>query len=178
MARRLAFLAALAVAGCGSATDPRRDDDRVTQIFAHGFAAPIVNASGKTIGRAVGRPDRLGLIVTYEVSGLRPGRHAVHVHSIGRCDPPTFASSGTHWSQPGFEHGVDNPRGPHDGDWDNLDVGADGRGGTDRLIPRFHSQIPETGLALVIHSGTDDGLSQPEGNSGHRIACAVMIPPV
>jgi len=177
MSRRFALLVPLLLAGCGSPSDVRRDDDRVTQIFAHGFAAPMIDASGKRIGRAVGKPGRQGLIVAYEVNGLRPGRHAVHVHSTGRCDPPAFASSGPHWSRPGAEHGVDNPKGPHDGDWDNLDVGADGRGSTDRLIPRWHSRIPESGLALVIHAGSDDGLSQPEGNSGPRIACAVMIPP-
>ena len=177
MDQRLALLAVLALAGCGSGTDSRRDNERVTRMFSQGFTAPIIDASGRTVGRTVGRPDRHGLIVTYEISGLSPGRHAVHVHATGRCDPPDFASSGPHWSRPGAEHGVDNPKGPHDGDWDNLDVGADDRGSSDRLLPRWHSRIPESGLALVIHAGSDDGISQPEGNSGPRVACAVLIAP-
>ena len=49
------------------------------------------------------------------------------IHEEGRCDPPDFASAGAHWNAAGRQHGHDNPRGPHDGDWDNMDVGADGR---------------------------------------------------
>jgi Cu-Zn family superoxide dismutase len=69
------------------------------------------------------------------------------------------------------------PRGPHDGDWDNLEVAANGNGSTDRLIPRWHHKIPESGLSLVIHAGKDDEETDPDGNSGARIACAVVIPP-
>jgi superoxide dismutase, Cu-Zn family len=30
------------------------------------------------------------------------------------------------------------------------------------------------GTALVIHAGADDYMSQPSGNSGERIACAII----
>jgi Cu-Zn family superoxide dismutase len=167
---------ALALTGCGSATEPRGGNDRLTAIFSHGFSGPIVDRSGKRIGTVTGRADKQGLIVAFEVSGLSPGQHGVHLHSAGRCDPPGFASSGPHWSRAGRTHGM-TPQGPHDGDWDNIDIAADGRGSTDRLIPRYHAKIPETGLSLMIHAGTDDEATQPDGNSGERIACGVVIPP-
>lgn len=103
----------------------------MTQIFTRGFSGPIVDRSGKPIGAVTGRPGGQGLIVAFQVSGLSPGLHGVHLHSAGRCDPPAFASSGAHWNTRGHRHGNDNPEGPHDGDWDNLEVAADGRGGTD-----------------------------------------------
>jgi Cu-Zn family superoxide dismutase len=123
----LSLALALALAGCGSATEPRGGNDRVTAIFTHGFSGPIIGRSGKKIGSVSGRPDSQGLIVAFEVSGLSPGQHGVHLHSAGRCDPPDFASSGPHWNTRGATHGM-TPRGPHDGDWDNLEVAADGRG--------------------------------------------------
>jgi len=167
---------ALAVAGCGSATEPRGGNDRVTAIFTQGFSGPIIDRSGKKIGSVRGRPDSQGLVVAFEVRGLSPGQHGVHLHSAGRCDPPDFASSGPHWNTRGATHGM-TARGPHDGDWDNLEVASDGRGSTDRLIPRWHGKIPESGLSLVIHANKDDEATDPDGNSGERIACAVVIPP-
>ncbi|HEY7007118.1 MAG TPA: superoxide dismutase family protein [Sphingomicrobium sp.] len=178
MTHRLAavLFLTLAIGGCGSATEPRGGNERVTAIFDHGFTGPIVDRSGKRIGTVTGKPGEKGLIVAFEVSDLKPGRHGVHLHSTGRCDPPDFASSGPHWGMEGQRHGM-VPQGPHDGDWDNLEVAADGHGSTDRMIPRWHHKVPETGLSLVIHAGEDDEATQPSGNSGERIACTVVIPP-
>ena len=166
----------VAVGGCGATSEPRGGNDRITRIFTDGFSGPIIHRSAKTIGRVTGRAGEKGLIVAFEVSGMTPGQHGVHLHSAGRCDPPDFASSGPDWSDPGRTHGM-TPRGPHDGDWDNLEVAADGKGSTDRMIGRWHHKIPESGLSLVIHARPDDEETQPDGNSGERIACAVVIPP-
>jgi Cu-Zn family superoxide dismutase len=137
----------------------------------------IIDGSGKSMGKVTGRSSNDGLIVAFDVSGLSAGQHAVHLHEVGRCDPPRFASAGAHWNVSRHEHGNDNPKGPHDGDWDNVDVGADGKGSTDRLIGRWHTAIPRAELAMIIHAGRDDEMSQPEGNSGERVGCAVIIPP-
>ena len=172
------MLTALTLAGCGSATEPRGGNDRVTGVFEHGFTGPVIDRTGRKIGTVNGKPGDQGLIVAFQVIGLSPGPHGIHLHAIGRCDPPSFASSGPHWNASGHEHGTDNPKGPHDGDWDNFDIGSNGRGGNNRLIPRWHGKIPETGLSMVIHASKDDEMTQPDGNSGERVACAVVIPPV
>jgi len=177
--RALTILLLSAVAaGCGSGSEtPRRGQEAIERIFANGFRAPIVDARGKPIGTLAGAPGDQGLVVRIAASELKPGRHAIHLHEEGRCDLPDFASAGAHWNAAGRQHGHDNPRGPHDGDWDNMDVGADGRGSTDRLIPRWHGRIPPSGLALVIHADRDDEVTDPSGNSGVRIACGIVIPP-
>ena len=173
---RAFVLVMLAVSGCGSSTEPRGGNDRVTQIFTQGFSTAIVDGSGKRIGTISGRPDKQGLIVAFEVSSLSPGYHGVHLHSTGRCDPPAFTTSGPHWDTAGHKHGM-TPNGPHEGDWDNIEVAANGRGSTDRLIPRWHGKIPDSGLSLVIHAGKDDEATDPDGNCGERVACGVVIPP-
>jgi Cu-Zn family superoxide dismutase len=165
------------IAACGSPTEPRGGNERVTRVFTQGFSAPIVDRAGKTVGRVTGKPEQQGLIVDFALSGLTPGEHAMHLHAAGRCDPPGFASSGPHWNPLERLHGTDNPQGPHEGDWDNLDAGSDGRGSSNRMIPRWHGKIPESGLSLVFHQGKDDEATQPDGNSGRRIACAFIVPP-
>ena len=164
--------------GCGSGTQGRKGDDPVTAMFRDGFTRPVIDATGKRIGTVSGMHGGAGLTVSVEVSGLAPGEHGLHLHEVGRCDPPDSASAGAPWTTQGRKHGHDNPDGPHDGDLGNLDVGADGTGRTDRLIPRYHAKIPATGLALVIHADEDDEKTDPSGNSGARVACGVVLPPV
>jgi Cu-Zn family superoxide dismutase len=173
---RCGLLFGLMLGGCGSDTEPRGGNDRVTAIFTHGFRGPIMDRAGKTIGAITGRASEQGLIIAFDLGGLAPGSHGVHLHQVGRCDPPDFTSSGPHWNPAGKRHGTDNPAGPHEGDWDNLDAAADGHGSTDRMIPRWHRKIPPSGLSLVIHARKDDEMTDPDGRSGARIACAVLIP--
>lgn len=171
-------LAVLAAGACNdSRSDPRAGQRDIDALFARSFSHPIVDTAGKRIGTVTSAPDTDGVVVKFAVAGLAPGRHGIHLHEVGRCDPPDFASAGGHWETRGRKHGHDNPQGPHDGDWDNLEVGADGRGATDRLIPRWHGTIPRSGLALVIHAREDDEATDPDGNSGERIACGVVLAP-
>lgn len=65
--------------------------------------------------------------VKVEASSLTPGKHGLHFHQVGKCEPPEFKTAGDHFNPAGKKHGTENPAGPHAGDLPNLEVGADGK---------------------------------------------------
>ena len=117
-----------------------------------------------------------GLMLRIEAAGLPPGQHGVHLHAVGRCDPPGFTSAGPHWNPTTRKHGHRNPAGFHMGDLGNLGVGADGKLVAGLLVPQatFDALRDADGAALVLHAKADDEMTDPSGNSGDRIACAVL----
>jgi Cu-Zn family superoxide dismutase len=144
----------------------------------------FVDATGATIGWVRLVEDATGVVhVSVHVGGLTPGRHGIHIHAIGACSP-TFAAAGGHYNPLGHEHGLDNPNGAHAGDLPNLVVNTDGVGHLDTTTDLvtisagpttlFDSTIGAVGSAFIIHAGEDDQFSQPTGNSGDRVACAVI----
>jgi len=116
------------------------------------------------------------LVLPVAASGLPHGIHGIHLHSVGRCDPPDFASAGPHWNPAGRKHGLNNPAGPHAGDLPNVEVAANGVLGATVVVSgaNMASLLDADGSALVIHAAADDNITDPSGNSGPRIACAVI----
>jgi Cu-Zn family superoxide dismutase len=143
--------------------------------------ARIVDPGGDTIGWARLTEDATGrLHLNVQVEGLAPGRHGVHLHAIGQCVGPAFASAGGHHNPLGAQHGLDNPAGAHAGDLPNLQVNAAGRGHLDAVSHHATlsagpvSLFDADGSAIVIHANEDDQVTNPTGNSGARIACGVI----
>ena len=68
--------------------------------------------------------------------------------------------------------------GPHAGDLPNVPVAANGTlRETVVLTGASFAQLRDAdGSALVLHAGEDDNVTDPSGNSGDRIACAVLSP--
>jgi Cu-Zn family superoxide dismutase len=139
---------------------------------------PLINASGQTIGTVRAWQTAGGVTFRVIASGLPHGVHGVHVHAVGKCDPPDFASAGPHWNPTGKKHGMSNPAGPHAGDLPNVVVKANGVLGATLVLSAasMSSLIDADGAALVIHAVADDNMTDPSGNSGARIACAVLQP--
>ena len=143
--------------------------------------AAIRNAMGKTVGVATFTEKPQGVNVSVNVWNLPPGKHGIHIHGVGRCDPPDFKSAGGHLNSEGKKHGRKNPEGAHAGDLPNLEVGVDGTGRLSAMIPgltlRFYTPtaiISPTGTAVCIHAAPDDEITDPDGDSGDRIACGVL----
>jgi Cu-Zn family superoxide dismutase len=142
--------------------------------------ADIINAKGEKIGTATLEPAKEGVKINLNVSQLPPGTHALHVHAVGKCDPPDFKSAGGHFNPDNKKHGSKNPEGAHAGDLPNFDVGPDGSAKVSVVAPNVtlgdgaNSVFHPEGTALVIHEKADDYMTDPAGNAGARIACGVV----
>ena len=168
--RGCTLLTAIVLSGC-----------MTTQPEAGGPAlatASIRNAAGVAIGTASLTADGDALRLTVSASGLTPGNHGIHLHTVGRCDGPDFASAGAHLNPNARQHGLENPQGSHAGDLPNLVVAANGSGTLTRRWPvRAAEVLDADGTAIVIHAAADDQRTDPSGNSGGRIACGVFARP-
>jgi Cu-Zn family superoxide dismutase len=159
--------------GCETAREP-----------AGGAPMPLLNTAGQTIGTVRAWQTTGGVSFHIDARGLPHGIHGVHVHSVGRCDPPDFTSAGSHWNPAAKKHGLNNPAGPHAGDLPNVEVAANGVLSQTVTLPGANLLGPGPagvlldydGAALVVHAAADDYVTDPSGNSGARIACAVIRP--
>jgi Cu-Zn family superoxide dismutase len=142
--------------------------------------AVIIDPYGIPLGKAVIKDSKKkGLQISIVVKGLKAGERAVHIHAIGKCEGPGFASAGADWNPTNKLHGRDNPQGPHLGDMPNLLVNKKGRATLKHEIPdaRFGKStglLDDDGASIVIHALSDDHRTDPGGNSGDRIACGVI----
>ena len=134
------------------------------------------DAMGGEIGWARLQQVGADVRIRLEASRLTPGTHGLHIHTVGKCDAPDFATAGAHWNPTSREHGKDNPAGMHTGDLPNFMVDEKGRG---TLITTLRGTSlaalrDADGSAIVIHAAADDYRTDPSGNSGARIACGVL----
>lgn len=142
-------------------------------------AATLIGSDGGPRGTASLMSRGTGQAMLVELSGLTPGQHGLHIHGVGRCDPPDFQSAGPHWNPSDAQHGSLNPRGPHAGDLGNTSVGRDGRARVTVPLPLGDDGLFDAdGAAVMVHSGRDDLRTDPGGDSGDRVACGVLRPAV
>jgi Cu-Zn family superoxide dismutase len=167
-------LTALFLAGCDTLAGTEVPVSTVNLVRADGSVAGTV--------RAFDQPN--GVLLRIQATGLPPGSHGVHVHMTGRCDAPGFTSAGGHWNPTTRKHGHNNPGGWHSGDLGNVAVAPDGKITAGLLVPAANLYtareaapnvlLDADGASLVIHAKADDEMTDPSGNSGDRIACAVL----
>lgn len=141
----------------------------------------LKDTDGNTTGTAELEETDDGVNVHVKAEGLPEGMHGFHFHETGVCEAPDFESAGGHFNPEEMKHGLEMEGGPHAGDMPNLEVGEDGSVDDEFTAKNVtlelnepNSLLKDTGTALVIHSGQDDGKTQPSGDSGERIACGVI----
>lgn len=112
------------------------------------------------------------------VTGLKPGQeHGFHVHEAGDCSSGDGLSAKGHFNPHGKPHGHHGTTERHAGDMPNLR--ADGNGRADArfdldVITVTPGPASVVGRGLIVHVQPDDYRSQPVGNAGARMACAVI----
>ena len=189
-----AFLTApaLALAACADNEPVTADDANLTvneavldnAVAVGNDAAPsgpamsFVGGDGSALGSVTVEDGPGGLLVRLAGTAMPPGVHGIHLHMTGRCEGPAFESAGAHWNPAGRQHGSENPAGPHKGDLPNVTVGPDGAlAQTLTVAGATMAELRDSdGSALVVHAQADDNKTDPSGNSGDRIACAVIAP--
>ena len=162
---------------------------------AWGPPADLISTDGQKIGevQTLKRSNGKWMVAVYSTLLDTPfpvGQHGLHIHAVGRCDTPDFASAGAHWNPTNKQHGHQNPSGHHLGDLGDVEVippmGDSGKYFAistypdlpTRLDPNDPGDTPVVrdadGAAIVIHADPDDEKTDPSGNSGDRIACGVI----
>lgn len=148
---------------------------------AASLGGALIGAGGAKLGEVSIAETASGvLLMRIEAGGLPAGIHGAHIHQTGKCDTAEgFKTAGGHLAGD-HQHGIMVEGGPHPGDLPNLHVGADGRLDSELFVTGVAmsgegaSLLDADGSALVLHAGPDDYASQPSGDSGGRIACAVL----
>ena len=122
-------------------------------------------------------------------SKLTPGRHGIHIHEVGNCEP--FSAAKGHFD--GNEYGA-NPNANvssglgnhpyHLGDLQNLSVNDDRKGSLYTITSRvtlsegLNTLFDKDGSAFIIHELDDKYLPDPltkDAPGGPRIACGVIV---
>ena len=142
----------------------------------------IKDAKGASIGMAmISAAKDGGISIDLDVKGLTPGEHAIHIHSVAKCEGPGFTTAGPHFNPAAKKHGLQSPDGPHAGDMMNFTVGANGAAKvtvTNKAVTMAdgeNSIFANGGTALMIHAAADDMKTDPGGAAGDRIACGVIV---
>ncbi len=149
----------------------------VAQPVAH---ATILGPVGDKLGEAEFYEAPGGVRIDVNIIQQIPGLHAIHIHSVGKCEGPDFKSAGPHFNPNGKKHGTENPEGPHAGDLPNFEAGPDGHAKFSVVTAMVSlgdgpdSLFQPGGTSIVIHEDPDDYKTDPSGNSGVRVACGVI----
>ena len=142
--RKSAFLPLL-LAGCTSVNEP-----------PGGAAMPLINTNGQPVGTVRAWQTTGGVTLRIDASGLPHGVHGLHVHAVGRCDPPDFQTAGAHWNPANRKHGLSNPAGPHAGDLRNVTVAANG-------VIGETVTLSGSGIGIGRGSGIGSGIGRGSG---------------
>jgi Cu-Zn family superoxide dismutase len=171
--------AALALGSAALAVDPPYGGTAIVSM-----TSTLVDPAGNAIGTVQLHQDAAGVVlVRVDAASIPAGAHGMHIHQTGKCEGPAFASAGGHFNPTNRKHGLDSPDGAHGGDLAQLPATFDGSGTheatTDRIsLTAGPLNINDAdGSSLIVHAGPDDQLTDPTGNSGGRIACAVLAAP-
>ncbi len=119
--------------------------------------------------------------VSVNIVGLKPdAEHGFHVHEKGDCGSGDGMSTGGHFNPDSKPHAAHTTPERHVGDMPALKADAQGAAKVTFELDRMTVAAGPTsivGKGLIVHRDPDDYKTQPTGNAGPRIACAVITSP-
>jgi len=142
--------------------------------------ATLKSTTGNTATGSVSfRQKGDSVVVSGLISGLKANaEHGFHLHEKGDCSSGDGMSAGGHFNPGGQPHGKHAGMAHHAGDLPSLKADASG-------VAKFSFEAKDIsvgsgannilGRALIVHRDPDDFTTQPTGNSGPRLACAVVV---
>lgn len=116
--------------------------------------------------------------VAGDVRGLRPNQeHGFHIHEVGDCSSGDGMSTKGHFNPNNKPHAHPGTAERHAGDMPALKADANGNARIDTTLDIITVNPGATsvvGRGLIVHAAPDDYKTQPTGNAGARLACAII----
>ena len=161
-------LSAAALSACSTVETPQAQAIGKLQATSGSKVAGDVKFTQMANGRVV---------LNAVVSGLAPNsEHGFHIHEKGNCADNGNAAGG-HFNPKGGSHGKFDAAMHHMGDLPSLKADSNG-------VAKLNMESNDLtlldgpgniiGRGLIVHANPDDYVTQPTGNAGGRIACAVI----
>jgi Cu-Zn family superoxide dismutase len=180
--RVLAVAVAATMAGAATSAQAPRSGAAQTSVTA---SADIKGKGITGTAQLTERAQGAGTIVeiAIDVTGLTPGRHGVHLHAVGKCEPDFTAAGGHFDPGPASNTDPDANHPFHMGDIPNLVADAKGRAQMKILTSRVTladgplSIFDADGTAIIVHGNEDQGITgAPKSgvSGGPRVACGVV----
>ena len=174
MPHRLSSALALAtLAACAGCAGPMMGDGP----RASANLAPTTGSKVSGTVSFVQSADKV--TVRGEIRGLKPNaEHGFHVHEKGDCSSGDGMSTGGHFNPTTRAHGNHGAGEHHTGDLPAVKANGEGVATINfqSTTIRVGSGITDiVGKGLIVHRDPDDYTTQPTGNSGPRVACAVIV---
>lgn len=165
----LTVIAALLTVACASTTSVGRT-----------AKATLAATTGNSVSGSVSFTQQGDAVqVAGEVRGLAPnGVHGFHIHEKGDCSSGDGMGTGGHFNPTAEPHGAHDHGVRHAGDLVSLKADASGVARFSYLSPTIAvgtGAADIIGRGLIVHRDADDFTTQPTGNSGPRVACAMIV---
>src|SRR5688500_14671560 len=121
--------------------------------------------------------------LSLSVTGLTPGKHGVHLHAVGKCEPDFTAAGGHFDPGPASNTDPDANHPYHMGDLPQISAPATGAATMKAATTRVTlsdgplSLFDADGSAIIVHGNPDQGITgEPKSgvSGGPRVACGVI----
>ncbi len=176
MAATIAVATAIATGPAGAQLQNAPEIKRTVPVYAvdaRGIGARLGTLEMKDV------PD--GLRIKLDLTGLPPGPHGFHVHSVPDCGPATIAGRLVPAGAAGAPYDpyrTGHHAGPHGngylGDLPILAVAKDGKAKYAMVAPRLKVDDVRNHAMLITSGGDNYSDAPPMGGGGDAIACAVI----